>query len=51
MVIVRELLDRGIAPEEIDVRLSQIAPVDLDLLQACFDEIGSFEEASERRAA
>ncbi len=39
LVIVRELSARGVDLDQIDVRLSEIGPVDLDLLRECFREI------------
>jgi hypothetical protein len=45
--LVRELVDGGYCLDELDVKLSQIVPVDLDLLHECFVEI----EADRRQAA
>jgi hypothetical protein len=39
LVIVRELSARGVDLDQIDVRLSEIGPVDLDLLRECFREV------------
>ncbi len=39
LTIVRELHARGVSLDDIDVRLCEIGPVDLDLLRECFHEI------------
>ncbi|MDN2579767.1 hypothetical protein [Aquibium sp. ELW1220] len=48
--LVRELVDGGYCLDELDVKLSQIVPVDLDLLHECFLEVEG-ADASARRAA
>ena len=39
LTIVRELHARGVSLDDMDVRLCEIGPVDLDLLRECFDEV------------
>ena len=39
LTIVRELHARGVSLDDIDVRLCEIGPVDLDPLRECFHEI------------
>ncbi|YBV95741.1 hypothetical protein M1D80_19325 [Phyllobacteriaceae bacterium JZ32] len=40
-----ELLNRGVGPDEIDIYLSRIGPVDLDLFQQCLgDVLGGFAD-------
>ncbi len=41
--LVRELVDGGYCLDELDVKLSQIVPVDLDLLHECFVELEAAE--------
>ena len=48
--LVRELVDGGYCLDELDVKLSQIVPVDLDLLHECVLEVEG-AAASSRRAA
>ncbi|WP_343313213.1 hypothetical protein AAIB41_10185 [Brucella sp. BE17] len=36
------LLNRGVQPDELDLVLSRIGPVDLDLMQHCLDEVWSY---------
>ncbi|MGU3399328.1 hypothetical protein ACLBWS_06225 [Brucellaceae bacterium D45D] len=36
------LLNRGVQPDELDLVLSRIGPVDLDLMQQCLDEVWSY---------
>ncbi|RCS24984.1 hypothetical protein DUT91_05955 [Phyllobacterium salinisoli] len=51
---IAELLNRGVGPDEIDIYLSRIGPVDLDLFQQCLSDILGFGEApdySESRVA
>ncbi|RST86161.1 hypothetical protein EJC49_12115 [Aquibium carbonis] len=49
--LVRELVDGGYCLDELDVKLSQIVPVDLDLLHECFVELDAVGESQPMRAA
>ena len=49
--LVRELVDGGYCLDELDVKLSQIVPVDLDLLHECFVEIAANDGQAPRQAA
>ncbi len=51
LAVVRELVDHGVSREQIDVKLSEIGPVDLDLLRECFDEIAAEHGRHETLAA
>ena len=48
--LVRELVDGGYCLDELDVKLSQIVPVDLDLLHECFIEIEATDQSTRRAA-
>lgn len=48
--LVRELVDGGYCLDELDVKLSQIVPVDLDLLHECFLEVEGTGLPSRRAA-
>ncbi|AAL53113.1 MULTISPECIES: hypothetical protein [Brucella] len=37
-----ELLNQGIEPEDLDLVLSRIGPVDLDLMQECLIEVWNY---------
>ncbi|APX69801.1 MULTISPECIES: hypothetical protein [unclassified Brucella] len=37
-----ELLNQGIEPEDLDLVLSRIGPVDLDLMQECLVEVWNY---------
>ena len=49
--LVRELVDGGYCLDELDVKLSQIVPVDLDLLHECFVELDEAAHQQPRKAA
>lgn len=36
---ITEMIKHGVPTEDMDIYLSQMGPVDLDLLQECLDEI------------
>ncbi|PRD44163.1 hypothetical protein C5748_06020 [Phyllobacterium phragmitis] len=45
---IAELLNRGVGVDEIDIHLSRIGPVDLDLFQQCLgDMLGDVLASSE----
>jgi hypothetical protein len=48
--LVRELVDGGYCLDQLDVKLSQIVPVDLDLLHECFVEIEATDQSTPRAA-
>lgn len=48
--LVRELVDGGYCLDELDVKLSQIVPVDLDLLHECFLEVEAADRQTRRAA-
>jgi len=48
--LVRELVDGGYCLDELDVKLSQIVPVDLDLLHECFVELEAADRQPRRAA-
>jgi len=37
-----ELLNRGVEPDELDLVLSRIGPVDLDLMRQCLIEVWNY---------
>jgi hypothetical protein len=37
-----ELLNRGVEPDELELVLSRIGPVDLDLMQQCLIEVWNY---------
>ncbi len=37
-----ELLNQGVAPEDLDLVLSRIGPVDLDLMRECLVEVWNY---------
>lgn len=39
-----ELLNRGVEPDELDLVLSRIGPVDLDLMQQCLVEVWNYNQ-------
>ncbi len=45
-----ELLNRGFGPDELDLVLSRVGPVDLDLMHECLDEVWSYNHAQAGRA-
>jgi len=49
--LVRELVEGGYCLDELDVKLSQIVPVDLDLLHECFVEMEAIAQQPPLRAA
>ena len=38
-----ELLNRGVKPDELDLVLSRIGPVDLDLMRECLIEVWNYK--------
>ncbi|PWL19406.1 hypothetical protein DKP76_02330 [Falsochrobactrum shanghaiense] len=49
-----ELLNRGVEPDELDLVLSRIGPVDLDLMHDCLAEVWNYNhpgQVSEPMAA
>ena len=45
-----ELLNRGVQPEELDLVLSRIGPVDLDLMHQCLVEIWEYNHREPEQA-
>lgn len=45
-----ELLNRGVEPDELDLVLSRIGPVDLDLMRQCLDEIWEYNRREQEQA-
>jgi hypothetical protein len=41
---IAELLNRGLGVDEIDIYLSRIGPVDLDLFQQCLGDVLDYSE-------
>ncbi|MFC7065655.1 hypothetical protein [Brucella rhizosphaerae] len=39
-----ELLNRGVEPDELDLVLSRIGPVDLDLMRQCLIEVWEYNQ-------
>ncbi len=46
-----ELLNRGVEVDELDLVLSRIGPVDLDLMQQCVAEVWDYNHASHPQPA
>ena len=46
-----ELLNNGFQPDELDLVLSRIGPVDLDLMQECVTEIWNYNFPETHEAA
>lgn len=40
--VIVELLNKGVEPDEIDLVLSRVGPVDLDLMRECLTEIWDY---------
>lgn|GEM_PF-425540 len=40
--VIVELLNKGVEPDEIDLVLSRVGPVDLDLMRECLMEIWDY---------
>lgn len=49
--VIVELLNRGIRPEDVDLVLSRMGPVDLDLMQDCLAEVWAYNMRSDRAVA
>lgn len=48
-----EMIKRGVPASEMDIYLSRMGPVDLDMLQQCMDEVYTYiahEDAKRRNA-
>lgn len=44
-----EMIKRGVPAAEMDIYLSRMGPVDLDLLQHCMDEVYDYIAAAEEQ--
>jgi len=45
-----ELLNRGVEPDELDLVLSRIGPVDLDLMRQCLIEVWNYNHPEPAQA-
>ena len=45
-----ELLNRGVKPDELDLILSRIGPVDLDLMRQCLIEVWNYNHPEQAAA-